>query len=101
MFSLLLRIFSLVFILWLLRRILAAVLGGPKPERPGSETTKSAPEMVKDPVCGMYGFRLAVRMEDRKEIVYFCSEECKKKYINGSPSRNYIRYCRLEPSSRI
>jgi YHS domain-containing protein len=85
MFSLLLRIFSLVFILWLLRRLLAAVLGGPKPERPGSETTKSAQKMVKDPVCGMYmDSRLAVRMEDRKEIVYFCSEECKKKYINGS-----------------
>jgi YHS domain-containing protein len=41
--------------------------------------------MVKDPVCGMYmDSRLAVRMEDRKEVVYFCSEECRKKYVNGS-----------------
>ena len=85
MFSILLRIFSLVFILWILRRFLATVLGHPKPERPGNDATKPAQKMVKDPVCGMYmDSRLAVRMEGREEVIYFCSEDCKKKYINGS-----------------
>jgi hypothetical protein len=28
--------------------------------------------------------RLAIRMEDRNDIIYFCSEECRKKYLEGS-----------------
>ncbi len=42
--------------------------------------------MVKDPVCGMYmDFRLAIPFENRKEAFYFCSEECKNKYL-GKPT---------------
>jgi YHS domain-containing protein len=85
MFSILLRIFSLVFILWLVKRLLAAVFGGPKPKMPGNDKSRPAQKMVKDPVCGMYmDSRLAVRMENRNDIVYFCSEECRKKYLEGS-----------------
>lgn len=86
MLSMLLRIFSLVFVLWLLRRFLAAILGNPKPGKPWDSSTKSTQKMVKDPICGMYmDSRLAVRLEDGKEILYFCSEECKNKYMSKSP----------------
>lgn len=85
MLSLLLRIFSLVFFLWLLKRLLAAILGGPKPGKPWDNPAKSAQKMVKDPVCGMYmDSRLAVRLENKNEILHFCSEECKQKYLSGS-----------------
>ena len=41
--------------------------------------------MVKDPVCGMYmDSRLAVRLEKGKELTYFCSEECKNKFLDKS-----------------
>jgi YHS domain-containing protein len=40
--------------------------------------------MVKDPVCGMYmDSRLAVRFEEGGETVFFCSEECKSKFLAG------------------
>ena len=85
MYSILIRILVLILVLWLLRRFLGNILGAPK--GPG---TKDKPQevpnnMVKDPVCGMYmDSRLAVRLENRKESFYFCSEECKNKYIGKS-----------------
>ncbi len=84
MVSILLRIFLLVFALWLLRRFLAAFMGNP--QKVGSKNSAgSANYMVKDPVCGMYmDSRLAVRLERRKEEFYFCSEECKNKYLSDS-----------------
>jgi YHS domain-containing protein len=86
MFSLLLRIFSLVFVLYLLKRFLAVILGKPKPPGQGAGSIRSTQKMVKDPVCGMYmDSRLAVRMEDKKEILYFCSDECKNKYMDKTP----------------
>jgi uncharacterized protein len=86
MFSILLRIFLLVFILWLLRRFLAAFMGGSQKARSNNNSSTSpANYMVKDPVCGMYmDSRLAVRLERRKEEFYFCSEECKSKYLSDS-----------------
>jgi YHS domain-containing protein len=42
--------------------------------------------MVKDPICGMYmDSRLAIRLDDTSEAVYFCSEECKNKYLVKPP----------------
>jgi YHS domain-containing protein len=38
--------------------------------------------MVKDPVCGMYmDPRLALRQEEKGELLFFCSEECRQKYM--------------------
>jgi uncharacterized protein len=85
MFSILFRIFLLVFLFWLLRRFLAAFTAAPKRPEPGKNSTGSANHMVKDPVCGMYmDSRLAVRLEGREEDFYFCSEECKNKYLGKS-----------------
>ncbi len=39
-------------------------------------------ELVKDPVCGIYvpkNKAISIRLGDRK--VYFCSKECKEKYL--------------------
>ena len=86
MLSMLLRIFSLVFVVWLLRRFLAAILGNPKRAGMGHNPLKSRQEMVKDPICGMYmDSRLAVRLENHNEVFYFCSEDCKNRFLSKSP----------------
>lgn len=42
--------------------------------------------MVKDPVCGMYmDSRLAVQVHSQDAVIYFCSEECKEKFLAQSP----------------
>ncbi len=85
MFSILARIFSAVFLLWIFRRLLALFLGRPKPSQPQSGSAESSNHMVKDPVCGMYmDSRLAIRLESRREEFFFCSEDCKNKYLNQS-----------------
>jgi YHS domain-containing protein len=57
----------------------------PKTPEAGANPGNSASRMVKDPMCGMYmDARLAIRMDSWKEVIYFCSEECKKKYMNRS-----------------
>ncbi len=87
MLSILLRILSLAFVIWLLRRFLAAILGKTGSGKPASNFPKSAQKMVKDPVCGMYmDSRLAVRLEEGKEVVYFCSEGCRNKYLKKPPA---------------
>jgi len=84
MASILFRIFILILILWLLKRVLMKILGAPRQSRTSGNQGVSN-YMVKDPVCGMYmDSRLAVRVEHRKESFYFCSEECKNKYLGRS-----------------
>jgi YHS domain-containing protein len=40
--------------------------------------------MVKDPVCGMYlDPHLAVKYSGKEGELYFCTEECRKKYLDG------------------
>jgi len=91
MISILFRILVLVFILWLFRRFLAAFTGSPKQATKPKDgnSTGTVNHMVKDPVCGMYmDSRLAVRHESRKKSLYFCSEECKKKFLSKSAGQD-------------
>ena len=38
---------------------------------------------VKDPVCGMYmDPRLAIRHSGKEGDVFFCSDECRQRYLN-------------------
>ena len=77
----LLRILAFLGVLWLLRSFLS-LLRGPaagspqaRPKEPVSGNT------VKDPVCGMYlDPRLAIRVPGKDGDVYFCSEECRRRY---------------------
>ena len=41
----------------------------------------AANDMVKDPVCGMYiSMRDAITLNRRGGTLYFCSEECRRRY---------------------
>ena len=41
-------------------------------------------DTVKDPVCGMYmDPKLAIPLENGKESLYFCSEECRRKFLSA------------------
>jgi YHS domain-containing protein len=91
MVSILLRLLILILGLWLLRRILGKIFNPAGQQGSGKNTPAAPNNMVKDPICGMYmDSRLAVRLEDRKELVYFCSEECKGKYLDGTSGNNGI-----------
>jgi uncharacterized protein len=84
-FSFLLRVLAFVATLWFIKRLFRP--GYRRNSRaPGSGATNERPqqqkEMVKDPVCGMYmDPRLAIRLEEKGEHLFFCSEECRQKYL--------------------
>lgn len=84
-FAFLLRVLAFVATLWFIKRLLrpgyrrdsGAPGPGARDERPQPEK-----EMVKDPVCGMYmDPRLAIRQEEKGDSLFFCSEECRQKYL--------------------
>ena len=89
MWSLLTRLLIFISALWLVRRLLGAIFGGLHiHSETGARRAKSEGEgkkMVKDPVCGMYmDPRLALRVEDKDGPVFFCSEECRQKFLADS-----------------
>ncbi len=44
----------------------------------------NAREMVRDPVCGMYVSACdAVSLNRRGGTIYFCSDECRRRYIES------------------
>ena len=79
--AIIVRILLLALVVWVIRYVLMSIQGlgkGNSKKKPVEETGV----MVKDPVCGMYmDPRLAVRMDERGKPRYFCSEECKSKYL--------------------
>lgn len=84
MFSFFIRALLILTALWILRRFLGTIFGEPqKKAQPRPEKmANSNGNMVRDPVCGMYmDPRLAVRVENKKGTFYFCSDECRRKYI--------------------
>ncbi len=85
MFAFLWRALLLITALWFVQRCLASLFGPiRKAGNEGNKRPKSQPtnRMVKDPVCGMYlDPRLALAVEDKQEVHYFCSQECKNKYL--------------------
>jgi YHS domain-containing protein len=85
MIGILLRILLVAMALWLVRRAVAA-FQAPKTSRSGTSAQKTENTMVKDPVCGMYmDARLAIRLDNTNEAIYFCSDECRNKYRVKSP----------------
>jgi YHS domain-containing protein len=84
MLLIVLRILLMAFAIWIFRRLLAAFQSSKKTGFPknANGTDKT---MVKDPVCGMYmDSRLAIRLENQSEAIFFCSEECRKKFLSKS-----------------
>ena len=85
MLSIIIRILSALLLVWLFRRLLGVFLGSAKVNQSKSDSETASNHMVKDPVCGMYmDSRLAVRLGNERKEFYFCSEDCKKKYLNQS-----------------
>jgi uncharacterized protein len=81
----LIRILIYLFIALLIRWLFVGRKKSPKAAEAGANPGNGANQMVKDPMCGMYmDARLAICLDSRKEPIYFCSEECKKKYITKS-----------------
>jgi len=79
--AIIVRILLLALVVWVIRYVLMSIQGLGKnnsEKKPAEETGV----MVKDPVCGMYmDPSLAVRLDVRGKPIYFCSEECKSKYL--------------------
>jgi YHS domain-containing protein len=85
MLAILWRAIIFVSALWLIQRFLGALLGTGARRRPApnpGDAARDSSRMVKDPVCGMYlDSRLAIAVEAKKGTHYFCSKECRSKYL--------------------
>ncbi len=86
MLSIIIRFLSVVFLVWVFGRLLGMFLGNAKAKRQAGGRESAPNHMVKDPVCGMYmDSRLALRLERKHEEFFFCSEDCKNKYLKQPP----------------
>ena len=84
MFSFLLRLLLIISALWIVRRFLGMLFGEPQKQAQPRREEMSSPgsKMVRDPVCGMYmDPRLELRLENKQGTFYFCSDECRRKYL--------------------
>ena len=83
MASLFIRILFYLSALMLIGRFLVAVFTGfRKPQRTAPFPKSHPTAMVKDPVCGIYlDPDVAFRMDHKKEAVYFCSNDCRQKFL--------------------
>ncbi len=93
--STLIRYALIAFAIWLLYKGVRRLLFGP-PKRPRTapwpgpfargrpENAEVMDEMVQDPACGVYVPRQqAVRARIKGKVHYFCSDECRQKFLNG------------------
>lgn len=65
---------------------LIRLLGSAAGDKQGgsAERRLDADDMVRDPVCGMYiSTRDALTLRRRGGTLYFCSEECRRRYTEG------------------
>jgi YHS domain-containing protein len=84
MLALLWRFLLFISAIWFIQRALGVLFGSPRKEprkEPKAANGSNAKKMVRDPVCGMYlDPCLAVSFKNKSETVYFCSEECRRKF---------------------
>ena len=86
------RILILLLLLLVIRALVARLFGtgrkaSRKRARGGSTRARATVRgrMVKDPQCGIYvATDLAVRIRKKNADLYFCSEECRDKFLRGS-----------------
>lgn len=83
MLTLLTRLLLFISALWLIRHLIGVLFRGTRfggPATPAGGV--SSQKMVKDPICGMYmDPRLALKIEKGQGVVFFCSEECREKFL--------------------
>ena len=71
----------------ILRRIVAKMAGRIASSKPYMDVPNDAinQKLVRDPVCGMHvAPGLALPVKQGGNTVYFCSPECRDKYLNGN-----------------
>jgi uncharacterized protein len=69
---------------WFLKQVIVSKKNGP-----AGRTSTPGGNMVKDPMCGMYmDPRLAVVHKKNNGVFYFCSEECKNKFLKIDPGKS-------------
>lgn len=89
MLSVILRLAYFIAGLWLVRQLIAWIAGQMRKQSGAAQRNSSGSppsRMVKDPVCGMYmDARLAVSLENREGKFYFCSAECRDRFVGPPP----------------
>jgi len=83
-------VFWVLVVSWavaLLRRIVRGMAGPVTKSQPYVDVPNDAEahRLVRDPVCGMHIAEvLAIPYRESGELVHFCSEDCRDKYLSGS-----------------
>ncbi len=71
------------YVLYLIYKILTEPVHRETQNKNKKEVIKG--ELVKDPVCGVYlPKEQAIKLEYKGQTYYFCSEECKTKFLEES-----------------
>ena len=74
----LLRVLAVFFVIYAGLTVLRGLLGALSPARPIQPA--SAGRLVKDPVCGTYVPEASALHAENQ---FFCSEECRQKFLKG------------------
>lgn len=87
---LLLRVFILVLLLFLLRYLFQSLITRARVALFGRAAASDPPHKVitgrarKDPICGTYvAEELAIKATAAGQVHYFCSPECRDRFLNG------------------
>jgi YHS domain-containing protein len=90
MYALLIRLLIFISAFFLFKRLAGRLFGGSVGRAKGGSAEAGASaikDTVKDPICGMYmDPRLAICLENREGSFYFCSEECRHKFLAAPPA---------------
>jgi YHS domain-containing protein len=82
-------LFWIVVVSWVVRllgRLVSRMGSGASEPRPNSDVPSDAvsKKLVRDPVCGIHVSEgLALPLQQGTETIYFCSAECRNKYVDG------------------
>lgn len=77
-----LRVLLPLLLFLILRSVIRTLFASaPAKSQPESPKVPASGELKKDPVCGTYVSAVAgLHQQVGRELVYFCSEECRDKY---------------------
>jgi len=77
-----LRILILCLLFYILFRLLIGKRGKSRTKKGGGETLPTQDTLVEDPVCKVcVPKKQALTLQDNDKILYFCSAECRDKFI--------------------
>lgn len=75
--------FILFFIAYQVYKATRVAMSGPSIRKRSEESDEITAELVEDPVCHAYCPKnSALRVDSHQKTYYFCSEECKGKFLH-------------------